>query len=216
VNSVRDEMRTEGMGDDFVFQPWPSDKLEYLSDALVKYETSGAEGLAYEVMARGTLPVRGVAALVGDLEAPDSVQLAVRLDAKDATLYPAIAAQLISSITDSLPSGSERGGETHTPIGTVSGFYAALGRADGFAAQAFLSPEKRGRGNFEPTAVSRFYGALSEPLALLDAKQTSVDQVAVRYRFRGPGGICAGAAIVTLRQIGMDFLINSIHAENGC
>ena len=123
---------------------------------------------------------------------------------------------LIVCVAESIPSSSQPDAEAHTPIGTASGFYAALSRADGFGAQTFLVPEIRGHRNFEPGAMSRFYGALSESLVLLTAQQTSVDQVRVRYHFRGDSGICDGGAILTLRQVGTDLLIESIHAENGC
>jgi len=63
--------------------------------------------------------------------------------------------------------------------------------------------------------MSRFYGTLTERLSLLAVDQTETNKVSVRYHYVGPSGTCDGQAILTLRQLGNDHLIESISAQ-GC
>jgi hypothetical protein len=103
-----------------------------------------------------------------------------------------------------------------TPIQTVASFYAALSVGDGRGAQQYIVPEKRGRGNFEPSAISDWYKSFSEPLTLLTATSIGVDQVNVHYRYVGPKGACDGLATVVVRRDGQRFLIDHIKALTGC
>jgi hypothetical protein len=106
-------------------------------------------------------------------------------------------------------------GQRSPAVDVVSGFYAALSRGDGEAAQGFLVPDKRGHGNFDPAAMTKFYGSLAERLVLKKKVQTSANEVHVQYHYAGAGGACEGAANLTLRQIGSDLLIDSINPA-GC
>jgi hypothetical protein len=127
------------------------------------------------------------------------------------------SAQTTTQTTSPAPSPAEAVAvATDTPIDTVSGFYEALRRGNGSAAQTFIVPEKRGHGNFDPAAMSDWYGNLSEPLSLLAATQTTANEVSVRYHYVGPHGPCDGLATLTLRQDGADFLIERIEAPHGC
>jgi hypothetical protein len=123
----------------------------------------------------------------------------------------------IGQPTTSAPSSAKVAGPaTATPVDTISGFYEALRRGDGLTAQAFIVPEKRGHGNFDPAAMSEWYGSLSEPLSLIAATQTSTNEVSARYHYVGPHGPCDGLATLTLRQDGAHFLIERIEALHGC
>ena len=127
------------------------------------------------------------------------------------------SAQTTTQTTSTAPSAARAvAATTDTPIDTVSGFYEALRRGNGPAAQAFIVPEKRGQGNFDPAAMSDWYGSLSEPLSLLAAAQTAANEVSVRYHYVGPHGPCDGLATLTLRQDGANFLIERIEAPHGC
>ncbi|MBV9757671.1 MAG: hypothetical protein JO047_11495 [Alphaproteobacteria bacterium] len=99
-----------------------------------------------------------------------------------------------------------------SPVATVAGFYAALHRGDGYAAQDYLVPEKRGHGHYAPAAMSRFYGGLVQPLTLVGEQPEGDHQVAAQYRFRSGWGICNGSAVVQLRGD----MIQSITAKNHC
>lgn len=90
---------------DFVFAPWPADKLNRLSERAVAFETPpGASGLGdAPPLARGTAPVRGLAVLVGGLDQPSLRVLRVRLAAADAALYPAIGVSALPATGDLMP-----------------------------------------------------------------------------------------------------------------
>lgn len=77
--------------------------------------------------------------------------------------------------------------EYGTAATTVRGFYAALASGDGGEAANFIVPEKR-VGPFSPDQMSRFYGALASPLALLAIEPDGPDAYLVRYRFTSGAG----------------------------
>jgi len=115
-----------------------------------------------------------------------------------------------------IATGSASAEEMTTPLQTVVGFYAALSSGDGKGSQEYLVPEKRGRGNFAPSAISEYYRSFAEPLTLLTATSISVDQVNVHYHYVGPHGPCDGLATVVVRRVGQRFLVDHIKALTGC
>lgn len=99
----------------------------------------------------------------------------------------------------------------------VRAFYAAAGAADGARANAYLVAEKRNHGPYEVRAMSDFYGAMSEPLRLLDAKEIMQGLVRVRYHYvHRSGRRCDGTADVTVVPSEGGLLIERIRAFNGC
>jgi hypothetical protein len=99
-------------------------------------------------------------------------------------------------------------------VAAVRMFYAALSEADGTAAAALMVPEKRGRGNFNPAAMTRFFSSLRQPLTVRSIVALDDDTVAVAYDFVGPNGqACDTVATVrTVHSAGMT-LIQSISAK---
>jgi hypothetical protein len=99
-------------------------------------------------------------------------------------------------------------------VNAVRAFYAALSEADGLAAAALMVPEKRGRGNFNPTEMTTFWSSLRQRLAVQRIDTLGEDKVAVRYNFIGPAGkVCDTTAIVTTVRRGGRTLIQSIAAS---
>ncbi len=98
---------------------------------------------------------------------------------------------------------------------TVKAFYQALGAGSGDEASKLIVPERR-VGPFAPDAMTRFYGALSEPLRLASLSPTGANQFEARYRFRSQAGACNGHAIVTTVSRDGASYISSIHALDGC
>lgn len=104
-----------------------------------------------------------------------------------------------------------------TPEQVVRAFYDALSRADGAAANSALIPEKRGSGAYEPAAISRYYGAMREPLRVLGLNTQEPGMVQVRYTYtHASGRRCDGVAEVAVSQRGGAPLIERIKALNGC
>ena len=102
-------------------------------------------------------------------------------------------------------------------LDAVRGFYEALAQADGARANGFLVPEKRNSGAYEIASLSRFYGAMREPLRLLSADPLGPDAFRVRYHYVYVNGrVCDGAAEVTLSRREGAPLIERIKALNGC
>jgi hypothetical protein len=100
-------------------------------------------------------------------------------------------------------------------LAVVEDFYQALGHGDGAHATVDVVPEKPG-GNYAPAALSRYYGAMVQPLHLLSATVAG-NTVAVRYTFTEANGRgCNGAANVFTTNRGGVQLISSIRALNGC
>jgi len=104
-----------------------------------------------------------------------------------------------------------------TAMTTVQGFYLALAAGSGEQAARFIVPEKRMKGPFSAAAMTKFYGALDEPLMLQDVVPVTSDQYRVHYTFVASGSKrCNGAAIVKTIRIRDENLISSIQALNGC
>lgn len=98
----------------------------------------------------------------------------------------------------------------------VRAFYAALGRGDGRAAALLVVPEKRERGPFSAGEITRFYGALAMPLALVSVEATA-EGFLVHYGYAASSGrSCDGRAIVRLGERGGRRLIEAIRALDGC
>ena len=227
AESVRDENFDDPKN--YVFAPWPADRIDRLSDLDVSYVTPPmAEGLGIDLgfapghgFTPGRGPISGLAFL-SDLEkkedGPFLEMLGVRLDRGDQRLYAAIAVNMIASADAALAKNAET---TTAPIngaiGVVSAFYEALGRADGVAASALVIPEKRDRGPFSASEITRYYSGLSEPLWLLAVTRLDDRSVRARYRYRSASGtVCDGEAIVTLRQAGETSLIERVRALKKC
>jgi hypothetical protein len=103
-----------------------------------------------------------------------------------------------------------------TAATTIEAFYAALRSGNGELAAGFVIPEKTKKGPFSPSALSAFYGSLSEPISLIDIQRVNESRFRVRYQFRSGSKSCDGAAtIATVKRNGRDF-IEAIRAENGC
>ncbi|WP_454288667.1 hypothetical protein [Rhizobium arsenicireducens] len=103
-----------------------------------------------------------------------------------------------------------------TAATTIEAFYAALRVGNGRLAATFVVPEKTGKGAFSPQALTAFYGALSEPITLLDIRRIGESRFAVRYHFQNGTRRCDGSATIsTVKRGGRDF-IKTIRAENGC
>jgi len=99
---------------------------------------------------------------------------------------------------------------------TVEAFYTALGAGDGAMAASFVIPEKTGKGPFSAAELSRFYGALREPLTLIEVTLVSENEFLASYTFASGKSVCNGKALVrTEIRDGRNF-IRTIKALNGC
>lgn len=218
-------VRDEGMDDAsaYVFGPWPLDEVHHLAPDVVSYATpAGQNGLGMD----GDGPVsplatRGLVFLIGDPHVEPSVrQLKVRLTGDDAALYPAIAAEMLSAWTP--PSNDSSALSEPAPPGPgstvalVSEFYKALEQGNGRAASARVIAEKQASGPFTAQALTKFYGALDEPLKLLSADDAGPMQVKVRYRYRSGRKPCNGEATVSLVQTPEGTRIERIRSSSGC
>ena len=106
--------------------------------------------------------------------------------------------------------------DQRTGQATVRAFYEALGRGNGSAASAQIVSEKRSSRAFSPDAMSRFYGALPEPIRLTEIVPLSRGAYRVRYRYSAGRSHCNGSAVVRLTSQGGRDLIRSIEALSGC
>ena len=96
-------------------------------------------------------------------------------------------------------------------------FYAAMAAADGTRANTYLVVEKRNQGPYDVRAMGDFYGAMTEPLRLLDAKEIMQGLVRVRYHYvHRSGRRCDGTADVIVVPSDGRLLIERIRAFNGC
>jgi hypothetical protein len=212
---------------DFPSGPFPTDHDVVKSPTVVEYETpAGAQGLGttFSRLAANASPIDGVAVLQG--QTPDLAFLAVRLTPDLQPLTPAVV-QLFETESAGPPQASARSlaaptlaapaaPDTSTPIRVVRAFYAALGNGDGATASSLVIPAKR-VGNYAPAALTRYYGALLQPLQVTAIQQTAPGVVTVRYAYVAAGGrACNGAAIVHTVQAGGQALISAIQAPNGC
>jgi hypothetical protein len=169
----------------------------------------------------GPGPISGLVFLTdteGKEDGPFLLRLAVRLAQQDQHLYPAIAVGMITSSDAALAkNAATTTAPTDGAIGVVSTFYEALGRGDGPGASALVIPEKRDRGPFSASEITRYYSGLSEPLRLLAVTRLDDRSVRARYRYRSASGtVCDGEAIVTLRQAGETSLIERVRALKKC
>jgi hypothetical protein len=98
----------------------------------------------------------------------------------------------------------------------VREFYAALGRGDGRSASLLIIPEKRASGPFSAEEMTRFYGALAEPLRLINVAALGDNKFQATYTFRSRSKTCDGAAIVTVVNRGGQALIERVQALKGC
>lgn len=103
-----------------------------------------------------------------------------------------------------------------SPDLTVRAFYAALGRGDGEEASALVVPEKRTSRAFSADAMTRFYGALPQPVRLTRISPLSSRSFRVAYRYSAGSSPCNGEAVVTVASRGNQSLILSIRALSGC
>lgn len=90
--------------ENFPSGPYPSDTLTYKTPTLVEFATpAGKDGLGTtDRLAKGPLPIVGLAKLVGAAEEPDLYLLAVRLPAAQAGL----AAAIVNAAETTLPNSS--------------------------------------------------------------------------------------------------------------
>jgi len=98
----------------------------------------------------------------------------------------------------------------------VEAFYLALGAGDGATAASFVIPEKTGKGPFSAAELSRFYGALREPLNLIDVREVSKNEFIASYTFASGKNVCDGKALVRTESRDGRHFIRSIKALNGC
>lgn len=111
-------------------------------------------------------------------------------------------------------SAIEPGGGART---TVEAFYAALAAGNGEEAARLVVPEKRASGPFSAREITRFYGALAEPLRPLAVTPIGAGRYRVRYTFVAGGGArCNGEAVVSTTRVGELNLIAGIRALRGC
>jgi hypothetical protein len=98
-------VRKEGIDSrkDYVFTPWPQDRLDRLSDFVVSYVTPlRAEGLGTTVgPSPGGEPIAGLTSLSdweGKDDGPNLINIAIRLDARDRRLSAGIIAAQIATM----------------------------------------------------------------------------------------------------------------------
>jgi hypothetical protein len=216
-------VRNEGVDDpkDFVFKPWPADRIIYLSDYAASYMTPpGAVGLGTAFgLSPGKEQIFGLVFLT-DIEGknggPVLEGISVRLSQGDQQLYPPIGIGSIVSVT-LLPATQSPSQASVGALGVVTDFYEALGHADGLRASERVVPEKRGSGPFSPKAIAEFYSQLAEPLQLVSVTQLNDGSVLAQYRYRtSTGRYCNGKSLVNLRSSGGLYLIQGIQALNKC
>lgn len=118
---------------------------------------------------------------------------------------------LLAPAQTSAPAGAP------SPVELVRAFYGHLATGDGEEASRLVIPAKRAAGPFSAEAMTRFYGALAEPIRLTSAYGRGGGAVFVRYRFTARGGrACEGAADVRTAFVGERRLIEAIHSYSGC
>ena len=219
-----ERVRRESISDpkDYVFAPWPSDRIVRLSEFAVSYMTPpGANGLgtAFGLGPRRE-PVFGLVFLtnVDGGDGPVLEGISVRLDQDNRHLYSAIAVAKIVSMETLPATQAALSGQPGTgALGVVTAFYEALGRGDGVAASERVIPEKRTTGPFSPNAISQFYSHLAEPLHLVSVTRLDDGKVLAQYLYRTSAGKqCDGKAVIGLRLSEGLFLIDSIRALNNC
>lgn len=106
--------------------------------------------------------------------------------------------------------------EYGTAASTVRAFYLALAAGDGKAASALVVEEKRRKGPFSAKELSRFYGALAEPLELVDLQDAGEGRFTVRYRYATGSSRCESAATVRTAERQGRYFIVGIKSADGC
>jgi hypothetical protein len=102
-------------------------------------------------------------------------------------------------------------------LDVVRSFYLALGHADGLKASRLVIPEKRLKGPFAASEITRFYSSLAAPLQLSEVKLSSANIVEVQYQYATPDRrLCQGRAVVNLVSRGDELLIEAIRALDHC
>ena len=218
-----EKVRDEGIDpDEYVFSPWPDDRLIRLSDFAISYVTpSGSYGLGTALrLSPGRQPIFGLAFLTdveGHADGPFLDGLAVRLKPSDERLYAAIAGANIASRDAPSDNEADAVSAPAGSLGAVTAFYEALGRADGFAASQRVIPGKRASGPLSADVITQFYSQLSEPMRLLSVSQLDRRTVHARYHYRTAKGVtCDGEALVTMRPTEHEWLIEHVRAMKNC
>jgi hypothetical protein len=104
-----------------------------------------------------------------------------------------------------------------TAMTTVQDFHLALRAGDGDEAAKFVVPDKRAAGPLSPTAITNYYGGLSEPATILEISSTRENEYRVCYAFVPPGKPrCNATSLVRTIQVDGVNLIQSIHALTAC
>ena len=100
-----------------------------------------------------------------------------------------------------------------TQAQVVASFYGALSKGDGHGAAALVVPSKQGKEAFNASGMSRFYGAMKQPLQVHSLRQIDAQRLEVRYSYRVDKTTCEGTAIVTTEQVADRVMIRSIQAN---
>ena len=135
---------------------------------------------------------------------------------------PAAAAPTRVALGPRAEEADEDGAPTRPPSGGGTGasairaFYGALGAGDGARASANVIPEKRASRAFSPSAMSRFYGHLAEPVRLTGVSPVGGDAYRVTYRYSTGRARCNGNAVVRITHRDGQDMIQSIRALSGC
>lgn len=104
--------------------------------------------------------------------------------------------------------------EPYDPEGIATKFYAALSKADGTGAAAFVIPEKRGMGPFNERSIASFFGTMRERLHVSAVSRLDKDTVSVDYSYLYSSGkrCTAHAKVSTTYEYGHT-LIKGIRAN---
>ncbi|MDR3372324.1 MAG: hypothetical protein P4L98_01225 [Ancalomicrobiaceae bacterium] len=104
--------------------------------------------------------------------------------------------------------------EPYDPESATTKFYAALTRADGNGAAAFVIPEKRGMGPFDERNIASFFGSMREHLHVTALSRLDKDTVKVDYSYLYANGrrCSAHATVSTTYEFGRT-LIKGIRAN---
>jgi hypothetical protein len=105
----------------------------------------------------------------------------------------------------------------HRTIEIARAFYTALSQADGVNASKLVIPQKRTKGAFSASEITRFYSSLTEPLHLLEIRNVGPNAVEAKYEYGSPDRRkCWGQATMNFVGQSTDILIDSIRANYKC
>ncbi|CAK0775212.1 hypothetical protein CCP2SC5_680017 [Azospirillaceae bacterium] len=83
-------------------------------------------------------------------------------------------------------------------VNVIRGFYDALSRGDGAAAQEYLIEEKRNRGPYTVSSIETYFSNLSPRLRVGRISQNAGGKIVVEYSYGRAGGkSCSNRAVVT-------------------